>query len=203
MKTMMLSLLLAGTSTLGFSQFQLGAHGSYLQGTGNNDSRLWGGGLHGKFYLGGHIAIGAGFRTFPKTEKVTTGTSTVTTSDNLSQAFGSFDLLLARKKSLIQPFIGADAGLSFSTRSVLVATGQSATAKVDNQSTFFYLAPKAGVNIGLSPAIGLFGTASYGLTFGSGNPVNPGPIPNPIETRPVDKFFVFDAGIYIRLVGAR
>lgn len=203
MKKMMLSLLLAGASTLAFSQFQLGAHGSYLKGTGDNTSRLWGGGLHGKFYLGGNIAIGAGFRTFPKTEKVTTGSTTVTTADNLSQAYGSFDLLLSKKKSLIQPFIGADAGLSFTTRSVVVATGQSATAKVDNKSTFFYLAPKAGVNIGLSPAVGLFGTASYGLTFGSGDPANLGPIPNPIETRPVDKFFVFDAGIYIRLVGAK
>jgi hypothetical protein len=201
MKKMMLSLLLSGASTLSFSQFQLGAHGSYLKGYGDNDSRLWGGGLHGKFYLGGNLAIGAGFRTFPKTEKVTTGATTVTTADNLSQAYGSFDLLLSKKKSLIQPFIGADAGLSFTTRSVIVGTGQS--ARVDNKSTFFCLAPKAGLNIGLTPALGLFGTASYGLTFGSGDPANPGPIPNPIEIKPVDKFFVLDAGIYIRLVGAK
>lgn len=203
MKKMMLSLLLAGVSTLGFSQFQLGAHGSYLKGTGDNKSQLWGGGLHGKFYLGGNLALGAGFRTFPKTEKVTTGSTTVTTADNLSQLYGSFDLLLSKKKSFIQPFIGADAGLSFTTRSVLVSSGQTSTGSVENKNTYFYLAPKAGLNIGLSPAIGLFGTASYGLTFGSGDPANPGPIPNPVETKPVDKFFVFDAGIYIRLVGAK
>ena len=186
-----------------FSQFQIGASGSYLKGTGDNNRSLWGGGLTGKFFLGNNIALGAGFRVLPKIEKSSTGAvggSTVTTSDNLSQVFGSLDIFLNSKKKAVQPYFGVDAGISNSNRTILVSGTGSGLGSFENNETFFYLAPKLGVNIGLSPAVGIFGQASYGLTFGNGEDLNNLP---QYDSKPVDKFFVFDAGLYVRLSGTK
>ncbi len=186
-----------------FSQFQVNASGSYLKGTGDNDRSLWGGGLTGKFLLGNNIAIGAGFRVSPKIEKSSSGLiggSTITTSDNLSQIFGSLDIFLSSKKNAIQPYVGVDAGISNTNRTIVASGTGSGIGSFENKETFFYLAPKVGVNIGLSPAVGIFGQASYGLTFGNGEDLNDLP---EYDSKPVDKFFVFDAGLYIRLSGAK
>ncbi len=202
MKKVSILLLTTLLSYGAFSQFQLGANGAYLKGTGDNDRSLWGGGLTGKFFIGDNIALGAGFRVFPKVEKSTEpiSGSTVTTSDNLSQVFGSLDIFLSAKTKAVQPYIGVDAGISNTNRTILIGGSGSGAGSFENKETFFYLAPKVGINIGLGQAVGIFGQASYGLTFGNGEDLDT--FPN-YDSKPVDKFFVFDAGLYVRLTGAK
>lgn len=187
------------------AQFQLGANASYLKGTGDNNASLWGGGVNAKFFIGNRVALGGGFRTFPKTKDATliNGTTQTSTTDALSQIYGSLDFQIAKKQSALQPYIGVDAGASISSRTIKITNGSTTVIDQKNQSTFFYLAPKAGLNIAISPAFGLYGQALYGLTFGDGESINIGQVPNPIETKPVDKFFIFDFGIYLRIAGAK
>lgn len=201
-KLLFAALLVASFSTTAFSQFQIGAHASYLKGQGDNDASQWGGGLHGKFFLGNNIALGGGFRTFPKSEKTEGSGTTYVTTNSINQFYGSLDLLLGKKKNTVQPYIGIDAGVSSSKRTILNSSGNQTNVNIENKQAFFYLGPKAGLNIAFGPAIGLFGQAQYGLTFGNGDPSTISP-PSNINSVPVDKFFIFDAGLYFRIAAAK
>jgi hypothetical protein len=187
------------------AQIQIGAQGSYLKGTGDNKASLWGGGVHLKAYVGPFIALGGVVRTYPKqTSKIEYQNQTVTTNDLVTNISGSADIILGSKKDLIQPFIGADAGVSINNQ--IVTTTNASQQNVDNKNsqTFFLLSPKAGINLGLLPAFGAFATAQYNLTFGNGNQqdVSINNTPNPFKSTPVSKYFTFDIGVYFRLVGA-
>jgi hypothetical protein len=186
-----------------FSQVQFGAFGSYSKGTGDNEADLWGGGAHLRFFMGKNIALGGAFKTYPKTSsEYMDGTTKYTSSDLLSSLTGTFDLLLAKNTSSFQPFIGADAGFSFSNQITTVSNNGSQSVNNENKQTFFMISPKAGLNIGLGKTFGLFGQAQYNMTFGSGDPENLNIGGITITSTPVDKYFSFDAGIYVRLVGA-
>ncbi len=186
-----------------FAQLQFGASGSYMKGTGDNQTNIWGGSLHARGFLGKNFAMGILLRSYPKTS----GSENIegvdiTTSDLLTHAAATFDILLAKNTSTIQPFIGTDAGLSFSNRLTTISSNSMQNVANENKQTFFLLSPKAGVNIGLGKTFGLFGQVQYNYTFGEGDPMDIGPIPNPIQSKPVDRFWSYDAGIYVRLVGA-
>ena len=188
------------------AQIQIGAQGSYLKGTGDNKASLWGGGVHAKFYLGNFIALGGVVRTYPKqTNKVSFGNQTVTTNDLVTNVSGSADILLGKKDDLVQPFSGADGGVSVNNQ--MVTTRNASRQNIDNNNSkaFFLLSPKAGINLGLLPSFGAFATAQYNLAFGNGNQkdVSINNAPNPFKSTPVDKYFTFDIGIYFRLVGAK
>jgi hypothetical protein len=188
------------------AQIQIGAQGSYLKGTGDNKASLWGGGVHAKFFLGNFLAFGGVVRTYPKqTSKVTVGNQTITTGDFITNISGSADILLGKKNDLIQPFIGADAGVSINNQTVTTTNSSQQNVENKNGKTFFLLSPKVGLNLGLLPSFGVFGTAQYNLTFGSGDQkdVSVNNTPNPFKSTPVDKYFTFDVGVYFRLVGAK
>lgn len=192
------------------AQIQIGAQGSYLKGTGDNNASLWGGGAHLKFYLGNILAVGGVVRTYPKQTSKTNYTSggtnyTVTNGDYITNISGSAEIMLGGKTSLIQPFIGADAGVSINNQTVTVTSNGSQTATNNNGQTFFLASPKAGINLGLLPSFGVFGVAQYNLVFGSGNQedISFANVPNPIKSTPVDKYFTFDVGVYFRLTGAK
>jgi hypothetical protein len=191
------------------AQLQLSASGSYLKGTGDNKSSLWGGGLTGKVFLGNSIALGGTLHSYPKqTNKITgsgpSGTYTYTSADLVTNVGAALDVLLLPKTSLVQPYIGTDAGVSFNNQTVTYTDGSNQIVSNKNNKSYFLLSPKAGLNIGLGQAFGIFGQAQYNFAFGSGDPksINIGGVPNPITTEPVSKYFTFDAGIYVRLKGA-
>ena len=185
------------------AQIQFGASGSYLKGTGDNKASLWGGGLHGKFYLGDHIALGVGVRSYPKnTSSVQAGNTTYTSADLLTNAAASFDLLLGSKKGGIQPYIGADAGVSFSNQTITYTNNNTQIIENKNKKAYVLVAPKVGLNIGLGQTFGIFGQAQYNATFGSGDPDDITINSVTIKSKPVTSYFTFDAGIYVRLKGA-
>jgi hypothetical protein len=183
------------------AQIQIGAQGSYLKGTGDNDATLWGGGVHAKFYLGQHLGFGGAVRVYPKsTNSTTIGGTTYTSGNYLTNVTGSVDFLLGKKDELIQPYIGADVGGSFNNYTVTISNGNNQDVK-NNNETFFLISPKAGINIGLLPSFGVFGQAMYNLTFGDGKDLSG--YPTSFNTKPVDKYLTFDVGVYFRLVGAK
>lgn len=199
--------LIAGSvfllSTHANAQIQIGAQGSYLKGTGDNNSTLWGGGAHAKFYLGQRLAFGGVIRVYPKTtSSENVGGTTYTSGDYITNVSGSVDILLAKKEELIQPFIGIDAGASINNHTVTYSNNNQQVA-INNNKTFFLLSPKAGVNIGLLPSFGVFGQAQYNATFGDGENLNSSTFPSSFNTKPVDKYFTFDVGLYFRLTGAK
>ena len=204
-RNVVMSLLAVGISSAAMAQVQLNASGTYLQTTGENNNRgLWGGGLGAKFFLGDHFALGGVVHSFPKkTSDITIGSTRYTTADVVTNAGASFDLLLNSKQSAIQPYIGTDAGVSWSSQTVSYTNNETQMFENKNTSTYFLLAPKAGVNIGLAPAFGLFGQAQYNFTFGDGEDVAINDVPNPFTTEPVSKYFTFDVGVYFRLQGAK
>jgi len=193
------------TATKSDAQIQLSAFGSYLKGTGDNTNSIYGGGLAGKFFVGNNVALGAGVRSYPKrTSKYNHGAYEITDGDYLTNVAGSLDFILGSKKSMIQPFIGTDAGISIANHTTTYYYS-SEQRVINNNKSFFLLSPKAGLNIGLGQAFGIFAQAQYNLTFGSGDNVDISNIPglSDITSKPIDKYFSFDAGIYIRLSAAK
>jgi len=197
--------LALGLSTAASAQVQVGVQGSYLKGTGDNDRSIWGGGVHAKFFLGDNIALGGIFRTYPKkSSEYTVGNYTVRNADLLNNVMGTLDFLVGKAGSPVRPFIGVDAGVSMSSNTTLITTNSTTTYNDKNKQTFFIAAPKVGLNFELGKAFGIFGQAQYNLTFGDGNSKNANiPGINNNSTKPVDKFFTFDAGVFFRLSAAK
>ena len=205
-KILLTSALALGISSAANSQAQINLGGSYLKGTSDNDAALWGGGVGLKFFLGDKFAVGGNVGFYPKkTGSVSNDIYDITYSNNLTTIAGSIEYLFTDKKSVIQPYLGADAGVSLSTINYTYSDGNSSEIRNKNNGSYFLVGPKLGVNIGLGQAFGIFGQAKYNLTFGDGGSksINWGNAGAAISEKPVDKFFTFDAGIYIRLAGAR
>lgn len=204
--TVALGLGLAGVAN---AQLQFSASGSYLKGTGDNKSSLWGGGITGKAFLGNMVALGGTLHSYPKqNSKITgsgpSGTYTYTSADLVTNVGAALDVLLMPKTSLVQPYIGTDAGVSFNNQTVTYTDNSQQVVSNKNNKSFFLLSPKVGLNVGLGQSFGIFGQAQYNFAFGNGDPksINIGEVPNPITTEPVSKYFTFDAGVYVRLKGA-
>ncbi|MES2647578.1 MAG: hypothetical protein V4717_11920 [Bacteroidota bacterium] len=187
------------------AQLQVSASGSYLKGVGDNDAGLWGGGLGLKGFLGENLALGARLSSYPKktSSKTTRDGSNYTESDLITNAVATVDLLLGKKTTAIQPYIGADIGANFNNHTITYTNAGAQFIKNENKKTYFLLAPKAGVNIGIGQAFGIFGQAQYNVTFGDGRTISINDVPNPFTSEAVSKFFTFDAGIYFRLSPAK
>ncbi len=196
-----IGLFAAVTASAQVAQFS--ASGSYLKGTGDNDASLWGGGLAGKGFIGQSIALGARVNAYPKkTFSAKIDNFDYKTTDLVTNAAATFDLLLGNKTSMVQPYLGADAGVSFNNQIVAFTNSNSQYVENENKQTYFLLAPKVGINIGLGQAFGIFGQAQYNLTFGDGETVSFEDLPN-FKSEPVSKYFTIDAGVYFRLMPAK
>ncbi|MDA3615580.1 hypothetical protein [Polluticaenibacter yanchengensis] len=197
-KVIIAAIIALGFSTGAYAQPQLNLGGSFLKGTGDNDASLWGGSAGLKFLIGDRVALGGAIGFYPKKNKeYSIGGTTATYSNSLTTVAGTFDFLLGMKESKVQPYIGADAGVSISTVRFNVGSGSSSLEQKNN-ATYALLAPKIGINLGLTESMGIFGQAKYNLTFGNekGDSFDGGG--EGISSDPVAKFFTIDAGIYFR-----
>lgn len=196
--------LLLFTATKSFSQVQIGLHGSRLEGTGASQ---WGFGGNAKILFGDKFAVGAAVRAYPKdmkTEQLTIGGNTyrVATGNTIVPVTGSLDYYFG--STGIRPYIGADVGAYF-TQNVFSMTqnnGGSGSYDTRNKKTYFGAAPRVGLNVGFGP-IGIFGQAGYNFLFGSGDK-NEITIPgynDRFDTKPTDKFWTFDVGLYFKIGG--
>jgi hypothetical protein len=192
------ALILVGSTVN--AQFQLSANGSYLKGTGDNTSHLWGGGISAKYLLGHTVAVGVGFNSFPKTtSSESVGSTTFSSANTNTQVFGNIDFMLGGSTSIFQPYIGANVGASINSHSYAYGTSTSLSTYTSNDKTFFYVAPLVGFNVGFAKNFGVFAQGSYGLNFGDSNNSNSTVTVPSSTSKPVDKFFQVDAGIYVRL----
>jgi hypothetical protein len=192
------ALILVGSTVN--AQFQLSANGSYLKGTGDNASHLWGGGISAKYLLGHTVAVGVGFNSFPKTTATeTVGGTTFSSANTNTQVFGNIDFMVGGSTSIFQPYIGANVGASINSHSYAYTTSTTESTYTSNDKTYFYMAPVVGFNIGMAKTFGLFAQGTYGLTFGDSNNSNSNITIPSSTSKPVDKFFQVDAGVYVRL----
>ena len=189
------------TALAASAQLQLSASGSYLQGVGDNDAGLWGGGIGMKGFIGQNFALGARLSSYPKktSAKVTNDGSDYNESDLVTNAVATVDLLLGKKTTPVQPYIGVDLGASFNNHTITYTNAGAQFIENKNENTYFLLSPKAGLNFGIGQAFGVFGQAQYNVTFGNGKTISIDDVPNPFTSEAVSKFFTFDAGIYFRL----
>lgn len=187
-----------------YSQVQIGLHGSRLEGTGSSQ---WGFGGNIKFLVADKFAIGVAARGYPKNMESETfnyggnnykmlhGNSIVPVTASLDYYFG---------KAPVRPYLGLDAGAYFRQHIVSITqnNGSSSYYNTSDKKTFFGAAPRAGLNIELGP-IGIFGQAGYNFLFGSGSKDDitvPG-ITTGIDTKPTDKFWTFDVGLFFKIGG--
>ncbi len=192
------ALIFAGSTVN--AQFQLSANGSYLKGTGDNTSHLWGGGISAKYLLGHAVSLGVGFNSFPKnTYSETINGTNFSSANTNTQVFGNIDFMLGGSTSVFQPYIGANVGASINSHSYAYSTNTTFSSYTSNDKTFFYVAPLVGFNVGLAKSFGIFAQGSYGLTFGDSNNSNSTVTIPSSTSKPVDKFFQVDAGVYVRL----
>lgn len=190
-----------------YSQVQIGLHGSRLQGTNTSQ---WGFGGNVKFLIADKFAIGVAARAYPNKDmkadnfssggvdyKMVRGNTIVPVTASLDYYFG---------KAPVRPYLGVDAGAYFRKQVVAIskADGSSSSYSTSDKGTFFGAAPRAGLNIELGP-VGIFGQAGYNFLFGSGSKDNltvPG-LNSDIDTKPVDKFWTFDVGIFFKIGGSK
>lgn len=187
------------------AQVQLGVQGSYLSQIGGGNARLYGGGAHAKFFLGKNLALGAVVNAYPKTsDKMSSGTTSYTVSNVVTNLAASIDYLLSKNNSAIQPYIGVDAGINAGNQIVTYKNANSQSVDNSSKESHFLLAPKVGVNVGLGQTFGLFGQVQYNSTFGNAGTrtITASGVPNPITTKPLNNAWVLQAGIFFRLVGA-
>jgi len=187
-----------------YSQVQIGLHGSRLEGTGSSQ---WGFGGNIKFLVADKFAIGVAARGYPKNMKsenfdyggnnykMLHGNSIVPVTASLDYYFG---------KAPVRPYLGVDVGAYFRQHVVSITqnNGSSSYYNTSDKKTFFGAAPRAGLNIELGP-VGIFGQAGYNFLFGSGSKDDitvPG-ITTGLDTKPVDKFWTFDVGLFFKIGG--
>lgn len=195
---------LAVFTSYSYSQVQIGLHGSRLEGTGSSQ---WGFGGNVKFLVADKFAIGVAARGYPKNMKSETfnyggnnykmlhGNSIVPVTASLDYYFG---------KAPVRPYLGVDAGAYFRQHIVSITqnNGSSSYYNTSDKKTFFGAAPRAGLNIELGP-VGIFGQAGYNFLFGSGSKDDitvPG-ITTGVDTKPTDKFWTFDVGLFFKIGG--
>ncbi len=201
-----LTALLLLFSSISFSQVQIGVHGSRLEGTASSQ---WGFGGHAKFLIADKMALGLSLRGYPKdmkTESVTIdGTNyKVARGNTIVPVTGSLDYYFG--ETMLRPYIGADLGAYFTQHVFAIRedNGGSSFYNTTNKKTYFGATPRLGLNIELG-AIGLFGQAGYNFMFGSGDPDEitvPG-ITTRIDTKPADKFWTFDIGVFLKVGGKK
>ena len=188
------------------SQVQIGVNGGRLEGTGSSQ---WGFGAHVKFLVADKFAVGVAARGYPKNVKtqdisfggnnykMAQGNTIVPITGSLDYYFGS---------APVRPYIGADVGAYF-RQYVLTITqnnGNSSYYNTSDKKTFFGAAPRAGINVELGP-VGIFGQAGYNFLFGSGDKSNitvPG-FNSDLDTKPTDKFWTFDVGVFFKIGGGK
>lgn len=186
------------------SQVQIGINGGRLEGTGSSQ---WGFGGHVKFLVADKFAIGVAARGYPKNVKTSDinfggNNYKMARGNTIVPVTGSLDYYFG--KAPVRPYIGADIGAYF-RQYVLTITqnnGSSSYYNTSDKKTFFGAAPRAGLNVELGP-VGIFGQAGYNFLFGSGDKNNitvPG-ISNDIDTKPTDKFWTFDVGVFFKIGG--
>jgi len=202
LKAVAVMIVMIAFTSYSYSQVQIGLHGSRLEGTGSSQ---WGFGGNIKFLVADKFAIGVAARGYPKNMKSETfsyagnsykilyGNSIVPVTGSLDYYFG---------KAPVRPYLGVDAGAYFRQHIVSVTenNGSSSYYNTSDKKTFFGAAPRAGLNIELGP-VGIFGQAGYNFLFGSGSKDDimvPG-ITTGIDTKPTDKFWTFDVGLFFKI----
>lgn len=186
------------------SQVQIGVNGGRLEGTGSSQ---WGFGAHVKYLFADKFAIGVAARGYPKnvkTEEINFGGNNykMAQGNTIVPVTASLDYYFG--EAPVRPYIGADVGAYF-RQYVLTITqnnGNSSYYNTSDKKTFFGAAPRAGVNVELGP-VGIFGQAGYNFLFGSGDKSNitvPG-VNTKLDTKPTDKFWTFDVGVFFKLGG--
>lgn len=182
---------------------QFSASGSYLKGVGDNKTELWGGGLAAKGFIGPNFALGIAAHTYPK--RTTSGRVNgydFQNSNNLTNLAATVDYYLSKRTSPVQPYLGVDLGANFNNHTISYTNSNTQVIENSNKKTFFLLAPKIGLNIGLGQAFGVFGQVQYNLTYGNGKTIAINDVPNPFDDAAVSKFVTVDAGVYFRLMPA-
>ena len=204
LKTVAVVIGLTVFTSYSYSQVQIGVHGSRLEGTGSSQ---WGFGGNVKFLIADKFAIGLAARGYPKNMKAEDfsyggnnykmlhGNSIVPVTASLDYYFG---------KAPVRPYLGVDAGAYFRQHVVSITqnNGSSSYYNTSDKKTFFGAAPRAGLNVELGP-VGIFGQAGYNFLFGSGSKDDitvPG-ITTGLDTKPTDKFWTFDVGVFFKIGG--
>jgi len=109
-------------------------------------------------------------------------------------------------KMPIRPYVGVDAGAYIRKQVIAISNTDNSNSTVNamDRGTFFGAAPRAGLNMEFGP-VGIFGQAGYNFLFGSGDKHNitvPG-YNSDLDTKPVDKFWTFDVGLFFKIGGGK
>jgi hypothetical protein len=209
MKKLLLQLIVMNVIALtANAQFAVGTQVSYLQGHGGNDnhSALIGATVYGKYIINDKVAIGNVIHVYgPKKSNYKSGNISYSATDNVTNVASTFDVLMGNKNSPVQPYIGADIGISSSGHKVEYVNNKNQTLKFNIKQTYVMFSPKMGVNVALTNMIGTFSQVQYNFSPGDGGPVKinltgPKGVKSVLTTEPVSKYFNVDMGVYL-LIG--
>lgn len=179
------------------AQLILGAHGSYLTGTQSELNNQWGGGLQVKGKVGNRLAVGGTVRSYFKnlSETPVSG-GTIRQGNNVTNLSGMLEYYFGKK---VQPYIGADAGLYFTSYFIQGNSGSTGAIDIQDKNTYFGAAPKFGIQFNIG-AISPFVQGQYHFLFGGGDEVTiPGIGGTPIDAQTMDKFWTLDFGLLFQI----
>jgi hypothetical protein len=183
-----LILLLMLAALKPFSQVQLSAGASFLQGSGyyDNHAYLLGGGMAIRYMIVERLFLGISGRTY---KAHTTAYEHYNAEDRCGNLYGTLDYMFVKRRPL-QPYIGIGIGVSAPTHMI---------SFMRVYRYFVMYAFKAGMHLSIGKSTGFFTHVEYNYTPGEGKPTKLDGIDNTVLTEPISKYVTLDWGLYIRL----
>lgn len=171
------------------AQFALGIHGSYFVPDAKGADGVFGGGIHGKIFASPQFALGVGLKVVGEENKGTgyKVTNSIVPVTAMAEYYFS--------DSGIRPYIGAEAGVYFSSLKYEITGFGEQTFKQNN----FGAGPKLGLAIPIGN-LGIFAEGSYTFIFDNkDNSANTSA--GNIDFKSSSKFFMVNAGITVGFGG--
>lgn len=186
------------------AQLRAGLSGSFLQGQGNRDnhSALAGAGLSLKYFMSERLTIGGVYHSYlPRKSSYRDKDINYTAIDVITNVSASVDFMFGNEYDAVQPYIGMDVGMSFSSHNITYRSTSNKNTKITRSHGYLLTSPKAGLTIAITEVWGLFGQLQYNYSIGNGSlksvSINDGK--NKLSTEPISKYVNLDAGIWINL----
>jgi len=189
------------------AQISVGAQASYLTGHGatDNHSTLVGATVFGTYAITDNMSLGTVIHAYgPKKSNYKSGDFAYKATDDVTNVSVSYELALASKSSLIQPYMGVDVGLSTSNHNVEYYNDLNKLSKLKIKQSYVMMSPKVGMTISLSKTFGIYTQAQYNFSPGNGGPVvidvkNSKSGVTTFTTEPISKYYNIDTGVYLLL----
>lgn len=144
------------------AQIQVGVGANFTNASSlenfNTEKNVWGGGITLRYFVTPHVAVGANARYFAKSTAMTFGPYSGTAKANLLDIAPQLEYFILTGS--IRPYVGVEGGYY-----KINASYEGQPQNINRAESAVYAAPKAGIQVMLTPSIGLDVYGAYHYAF--------------------------------------